>query len=468
MADLDFSLPNSSNPSPATRSKGGLSLLLLLQLVIILLLCFLAFRRSPQSVAATSSLSSDQQLEFAQRLERQGLTEAAVQAWQEYINISQPDPEKAAKLWYRIAVIQQDGRLYEQALASFYRSESLHAVDVLAPEISRRTQECLLAMGKVAGLRRNLEERTSVAPADQQAGEQVLAEIGAWKITRAELENIAEQMINMQIESSGMTPEQAAEQKKAMLKNLSHPDNLQSLLAQVIQEELLYRDARDSNLHAEESVRNELQHAERNILASAAIRRRLGKIMITDSDVQDFILAHQDSFQEPPAVRLAHILFADEEKAKAAASSTDLQAKFSDLAQSLSLDEATASKQGEIPGWQNGFGEPSPYQELAQAVLRQSNLPAAGTVLTEPIKTSQGWHVVKVLETKPATKLDLKDERVFAEARNQLSERRQREIQAAMFQELSQRYQVLWHQNAPGMRPNAAVPTETPPAANGQ
>ena len=460
---FDFSLPPSSGGAPAAPRLRGSGLFLLLQAVAIVLLLALLFRPGRDRPAdGGPGLEVERQLELAQRLERQGLTDAAVDAWQEYLRVSQPDPEKAAKLWYRIGVIQQDGRQYEQALASFYRSETLQAVAVLAPEISRRTQECLAALGKMAGLRRNLEERTSTTPAAPQPGDEVLAEVGAWKITRGDLERMAEQMIDLQIAAAGMPVEQAAEQKKSMLKSLGNPENLQGLLAQVIQEELLYREARQQKLYEEAAVRDELQHAERSILAGAVIRRRLRQIAVSDDDVRDFFTANPELFRKPAAVRLAHIQVADEERAKSAVDSIRGGTSFADLAKTISLDESTADNSGEIRGWLSLDSGPEDYRALARAVLGQQPLPEAGALAAAPVQTGKGWHVVKVLEVRPPAVPDLKDEKVFASARDQLLARKQRDAQTALFQELSGRHQVIWHRAAPGLQ--ATPPAEVQPA----
>ena len=190
-----------------------------------------------------------------------------------------------------------------------------------------------------------------MTPSAAQPGDDVLAEIGSWKITRGELERLAEQMIDMQLAAPGMPPEQAAEQKKTMLKNLSNPENLQGLLAQVVQEELLYREAREQKVYEQDFVRQKLQQAERGILASAVMRQRLGGMQVSDADVKDFFIANQEMFREPAAVRLAHIQVADSERAKSAIASITGGTEFADLAKSISQDAATAEKSGEIAGW---------------------------------------------------------------------------------------------------------------------
>ena len=127
-SDFDFSLPKTGEK--ASDSKWKLICVLQLLTLICVLLSFFAMRRGPASAGAPGT-NPEKLLELAQRLEKQGLAREAAQAWKEYIRASKPDAEKEAKLWYRIATIQQDGKLYEEALASYYRSDMAMKVPVL-------------------------------------------------------------------------------------------------------------------------------------------------------------------------------------------------------------------------------------------------------------------------------------------------------------------------------------------------
>ena len=211
MADFDFSLPPAAPVLARGPSRGWRLLLLVQGVCVVFLACWLPWRLSRGAGAAGSgavagggvALGHDEQSALAQRLERQGLAEQAARAWEQYLAQTPMDAEKAAKLWYRVGTIQQDARHYDEALASYYRSESLAKVPVLETEITRRSQECLEALGNYSGLRRNLEERTSVDAAAEQPGDDVLVEIGTWRLTRAEVDRRLEQMLDQQLAGVG-------------------------------------------------------------------------------------------------------------------------------------------------------------------------------------------------------------------------------------------------------------------------
>ena len=212
--DFDFSLPKAGEKS---ASSGKWKLICVLQLLTLVCtaLVFLSLRGGSAPAGGVHA-DADKLLELAQRLEKQGLAREAAQAWKEYMLALKPDAEKEAKLWYRIGVIQQEGRLYEEALASFYRSDMAMKLPVLETEITRRTQECLAALGKAVAMKRNLEERTSMGASAQAAAP--LVSIGDWKLTHDEVEALAEREIEMMLASSNLPEEQKLEQKKQMLK----------------------------------------------------------------------------------------------------------------------------------------------------------------------------------------------------------------------------------------------------------
>jgi len=377
------------------------------------------------------------------------------------------DVEQAAKLWYRVGTIQQDARRYAEALASYYRSESLAKVPVLETEITRRGQECLEALGNYSGLRRNLEERTSVDASSEQPGDDVLVEIGSWRLTRADVDRRLEQMLDQQLAGVGAqwSAEQRREQKQAALKRMLTPSGRQQFLQQFVAEELLYREARAQELTAEAAVRDELRTAERSIMANALLRQRLAGLSVSDAEARDYYEAHQaEEFTTPAGLRLAHIQLPDAERGEAALNSLKGGMDFAKLAEELSDDQATAAKGGEIPGWLSVEAATPWQQPLVAAAM------AAGEkedVLPTVVKSERGWHVLRVLERRPAVVRPY-DETTAREARQRVLSRRRNDVQEDLFKELSERYRVTWHQGehaaavADGQDAGASAPVAQP------
>lgn len=474
MADFDFSLPPAA-PVPERGPSRGWRLLLLVQGVcVVFLACWLPWRLSRGAGAAGSgavagggvALGHDEQSALAQRLERQGLAEQAARAWEQYLAQTPMDAEKAAKLWYRVGTIQQDARRYDEALASYYRSESLAKVPVLETEITRRSQECLEALGNYSGLRRNLEERTSVDAAADQPGDEVLVEIGTWRLTRAEVDRRLEQMLDQQLAGAGAqwSAEQRREQKQAALKRMLTPSGRQQFLQQFVAEELLYREARAQELTADAALREELRQAERSIMANALLRQRLAGLSVSDADARDYYEAHQaEEFTTPAGLRLAHIQLPDAERAEAALNSLKGGMDFAKLAEELSDDEATAAKGGELPGWLSAEGAAPWQQSLLAAAMAAGEKQA---VLPTAVKSDRGWHVVRVLERRAAAVRPY-DEATAREAQQRVLSRRRNDLQNELFKELAERYRVTWHQGEQAAAGGVAPPanSQTAPAA---
>lgn len=255
---------------PATRLPR---LTLLLLLVCVLQLGWLVWQEQRRSAEPSGGalLAGESLRELALQLESLDLHEAAAAAWSDYVGGSRMSAEKAAKLWYRIGTVQQRGRRFAEAAASYCRSQALGRVAELEPEIARRTQECLLALGRAGALRRDMRQRTDYPPSTAAATDRVLAEIGAWKVTRHELELALEEQVEAGFGpfAAGAGGEGGAlgRRKAELLKELARPENLQRQLQQFVVQELLCREARAARLDETAEYRAFLHHVERDLLS---------------------------------------------------------------------------------------------------------------------------------------------------------------------------------------------------------
>ena len=126
----------------------------------------------------------------------------------------------------------------------------------------------------------------------------------------------------------------------------------------------------------------------------------------SDADVQAAYEANKTRFVKPRAYRLAQIFLAVPADASKAVDD-DAQKKmrelkqslsrphadFADSAKRLSQDKSSADKGGEI-GWVRD-------DQLVPAIKDAiAGLP--DNAISDPIKATDGWHLVKLLETKPA------------------------------------------------------------------
>ena len=441
MADsgFDFSVPNTASSKP-THERSMVGFFVMILIVQVLTLCAVVFLpRGVDSKASGSIAESDRLQDFAMKLESLGLAREAADAWKDYLLKCTPETQKSANIWYRIGTILQSGRYYEEALAAYYRSDSLMKLPELELEITRRTQLCLEALGKAAAIRRNLEDRTSVGA---QSDEPPMLEIGKLKVTRKELEALAEEEIDKMLAASGLDESQKLNYKKELMKQRVQGEGITRFAQQFIAKELTYRAAVDDKLADESDVRDILLNAERSVLSQEYIRRKLASINVSDAEISDYYKAHPEEFTDKAAVRIAHIEFKDKESAEAALKSLAGKQDFSEMAKLLSQDSRTASKGGELDAWITADDREEWRKAVASEILSSPDKIAKNTVLPKAFG-DKSWHVVKLLDRREEKLRELKDVQSAIKAR--LTERKTGEIYDAVLKGLAEKYGVKWH-----------------------
>ena len=443
--ELNLTLPERKQKPPSRSGAATVLLVLLLLLVIANLAVSLTGRSANRRPAAPAVLPAEDQKDLALKLERQGLHATAAEAWKEYMASASPDAREQANIWYRIGTLQQEAGSHEKALEAYYRSESLAVVDELAPEIGRRTQECLEALGKFAALRHELADRVGIKKGEQPAGTEVLAEIGKQKITKARLDQMVEEQVERQLAqfAAHLPPEQLNKQKEAMLRRFATPQARLQMLQQFIGQELLYREAREARLADDPATRALLRDVEKSILAQKAMERELAdKIKITPTDVQTYYEAHKKDYVQPERAQISHILVKDERAAKAALRSLKEGAKFGELAKQLSQDEATKAKGGEVAGWV-GKGSPIPGIGSSDEATAAIFTTEAGKVADKAVKTDKGFHIIKVRTREPERQKAFDE--VQQDAHRALRSRKEREVQQNLIERLKGKHDVVIH-----------------------
>ncbi len=447
--DLDLSLPQRSpvaSPKAKAAPTGLLVLLLLAVLVNIGLTLRGPSRPSAKGRQNNVQLAVDPQRKLALRLEKQQLNVPAAQAWQQYLRQTDADDEKAARIWYRIGTLHQQEGNYVEALDAFYRSEGFAALGEIEDEIGRRAQECLEALGKFAALRYELAGRVGADDETKASGEDVVAEIGAHKITEAHLDHAIESMIENQLRqfAAHLPEEQLHAQKEAFLKRFTASRERLQLLNQIVMEEVLYRKARATALHDAPDVQRMLRDTERKILAQKLIEKRMSEqIKITPGDVQTYFEANRDDYVQPERAKVNHILLDDQEKAEAALTSLREGKSFADLAKGISADEATAKNGGEITGWIEKGSQHIPglgaMPEAVAAIIGTE----PDMVVEQPFKSDKGFHVFMVREREPERRKDFDEVRQHVQ--QALRQGKEVEVQQQLLAELKKEFDVVIH-----------------------
>lgn len=297
--DLDLRMPSRE---PRREGPGkALYVLLFVVLAACIVNLALLLGKVGGGGSAGDAFTGEQLEELALKLENQHLWDAAARMWVTYIERARPGRDESGRIWYRIGTIYHDAGEYEHALEAYYRSESLAHLGEIAPEISRRTAECLENLGKFAALRSELEARTAYGASDSTGSGEVLAEIGSWKITRGELNILIEAEIDAQLSqlAGGLSPDERNVQKEKLLEGVLKQGGLQMWLERFVAEELLYRRAREERLHEDPDIRALTRNIERKVLAQKLLDREFAsRIEITQDELTSYYEAHLKDFEE--------------------------------------------------------------------------------------------------------------------------------------------------------------------------
>lgn len=185
-----------------------------------------------------------------------------------------------------------------------------------------------------------------------------------------------------------------------------------------------------AGLKDSEPIRAQIDRAVREILVKAYVEQELDKATKTLPDLEPLAReryeAGKASFVQPEGIRAAHILFrvddADEKmtatvvKAKADGVLAKLRegADFAALAKEYSADTGSATRGGELPGWQNK-GRLVPQFEAAAYALKPGEY-------SEPVRTRFGYHIIKLLAHRDAATQPYEEVKanILAQLKNEL------------------------------------------------
>lgn len=429
----------------------------------------LVLRRPDDGAAqekASQAWTTDQQKVLAMRLEDRNLHVAAATAWAQYLAISDLEPKAAAAIEYRIGKLHQSAERYDDAIAAFYRAETMLGQDKgeLGHEINVRIRDCFAKLGQYGDLDRDLAERT--APETDRptrlAGQQVVAEIGAEKITVADFDRMLNQEIDLAIKAMpGLPDEQKDDIKKRLAQQFATPQARARKLQEFVSVEVLARKAREAGLDKTPAFRKRLMEMSGMLLANRLLADEIGKrATVTIDDCKRFYEANKERYVDPGHATIAHIVCKDDAQAGELIKQLKSGAKFEELAKTYSLDPATKDKGGAIeqPVSQLTVGVPGIGEDKAlhEAIFKAK----PDTVLDKAYKGEGGWHVVKVLERTETRQLGLDD----------VADTVRTDTQRARTQEVTEQYlKELFAEAKVKLYPEAFAPASatTGPGASG-
>lgn len=254
------------------------------------------------------------------------------------------------------------------------------------------------------------------APAQQPAANrgEIVARVGAIELREADIRSV--------VLSLGAREQAALQQDPALLSQV-----VRTILAN----QLVLQEALSKQWERQPAIAVQIQRVRDNAIAETYLQSvaAVSASFPNEADIQALYDANQTAFVVPRQFQVAQIYVAlandadkvaqDKARAKLDAITRRLKQPNSDfaaVAKTESDAKETAERGGEI-GW---VAEPQLRPEIKATVLGLGK----GAV-SEPLKLDDGWHIVRLIDTKPAST------RPLSEVRDQLAQRLREERAAA-------------------------------------
>lgn len=200
-----------------------------------------------------------------------------------------------------------------------------------------------------------------------------------------------------------------------------------TILKRIVQGMVLSKIAKDNGFDKRPDIKEQIELMTNDLLASQYLLKEVvGKINVTEDDINLYYKAHREEFRTPEMVRARHILIkvdknvSDDDKRKAREKAEEILKKirggedFAKLASEFSDDPGSKNKGGDLGFFPKGRMVPE-FEKVAFSLKPNE--------VSDIVETPFGFHIIKVEEKKESVQEPLekvKDkvkEKVFADFR---------------------------------------------------
>lgn len=196
------------------------------------------------------------------------------------------------------------------------------------------------------------------------------------------------------------------------------PQLREAIKQDLIAREVMMQAAVKNGFDKSDAVKQQLEQVRQNIVVSAMMREQIKKSPVSDAEIK----AAYDKFKAETGDKeyhVRHILTENEADAKAVIAKLKGGAKFEELAKT-SKDSGSANTGGDLD-WAVPSAFPKPFSDAFVGLQK-------GAVTQNPVQTPNGWHVIKLDDTRPVKMPSLE------ELKPQIVERLE-QVKLAAFQE---------------------------------
>ncbi len=171
------------------------------------------------------------------------------------------------------------------------------------------------------------------------------------------------------------------------------PETRKAVRDDLIKQEVLSQEAIRKGLDKTPDIQTQIQITRQSVLIRALQSDFIENNKPTDKEVRKEYEAVTAASMGDQEYNPRHILVSTEEEAKDVIRSLKKGAKFEQLAKDKSTDDGSKNKGGEL-GWSSARSYAQPF---AEALVKLKK----GEITQQPIKTSFGWHVIRLDGIRP-------------------------------------------------------------------
>ncbi len=210
-------------------------------------------------------------------------------------------------------------------------------------------------------------------------------------------------------------------------------EGIKQLTDELINQELLYREAKETHLDEERDFRDKMKVIEKQMLQQYALGKIFSQAEVSDSEVEADYEKHKDEVKPLYFFNADHILVENEEEAKEIKSALDQGADFAKLAQ-----EKSTCPSGQNGGGLGNFGSGQMVEPFEKACMEME----IGQI-SDPVQSEFGWHVIRLNSRNRQRGTALNEMR--EEIRHRLTLLKQKDLYVKKLKEVEKKHDVKRH-----------------------
>lgn len=165
----------------------------------------------------------------------------------------------------------------------------------------------------------------------------------------------------------------------------------QNVLRGIVSERLIYKEAVKSGFDKNEDIKKRIENLQKQLIMQGFVENK-AKSLVTDEQVKALYEEKLAASKGQEELKARHILAATEEEAKKLEADLKKGGDFEKMAKEKSTDKGSGASGGDL-GW---FGKDKMVSEFFDAAFKLKK-----GEISAPVKTSFGWHIIKLEDRRP-------------------------------------------------------------------